>query len=228
VTPKAYFFDAGNTLFRPYPSVGAVYARIARRHGTRVEAGWVERRFAAEWKRRNGLSRLKSEREEKSWWRGLVRRVFGTAFQKEDAFEAYYEELYREFAMPHTWRLFPETLSVLKTLKKRGAAVGIVSNWDSRLFTLCDALGVTPLVDFILASAVEGTVKPEREIFRRALRKAGVKAAEALHVGDSYREDYWGSKRVGIRPLLIARTGRGVPGADCVRSLRELLTTAAS
>ncbi len=223
---KALFFDAGNTLFRPYPSVGSVYARLARRHGVRVAPTWVQARFKAEWKKRNGLAQLKDEKHERLWWRKLVRHVFGDAFKSESVFDGYYEELYREFALPRTWRLYPETLSVLRGARKRGLAVGIVSNWDSRLFALCDGLGVTPLVDFILASAVEGTVKPEREIFRRALSRTGAKPGEALHVGDSYREDYWGAKRAGLNAVLIARNGHAVPGAESVKSLRELLKRA--
>jgi putative hydrolase of the HAD superfamily len=219
---KAVFFDAGNTLFRPYPSVGKVYARIALRHGVRVGADWIQGRFAEEWKKRNGLAQLKDEKHEKWWWKNLVRHVFGKTFSSETDFTAYYEELYHEFAMPHTWRLFADAIPTLKAFRKRGLAVGIVSNWDSRLFTLCDGLGVTPHVDFILASAVEGTVKPEREIFRRALRKSGVKPGEALHVGDSFREDYWGATRAGLQARLLCRDGVRKTEAACIASLAHL------
>ncbi|MGQ0643871.1 MAG: HAD-IA family hydrolase [Elusimicrobiota bacterium] len=209
---KAVFFDAGNTLFRPFPSVGHVYARTARKHGCRVSAAWVEERFQAEWRRRNGLAQLKSEKKEKEWWRALVRRVFGGRFAP-GRFRAYYEELYDLFASPATWRIYPDVLPTLKTLKKRGLRLGVISNWDSRLFRLCDGLGVTPYMDFILASAVEGAVKPEKTLFRRALARAGVRPEEALHVGDSYREDYWGARRAGLRALLIARAGGAAPPA---------------
>lgn len=219
---KAVFFDAGNTLFRPYPSVGAVYARLARRFGVRVDPGWVQERFAAEWKKRNGLAQLKDEKNEKLWWRKLVRGVFGKAFPDEAGFNAFYEELYAEFAHPRTWKLFPDALPALRGLRKRGVRMGIVSNWDSRLFALCDGLGVTPFMDFILASAVEGTVKPEREIFRRGLRKLGLRPAEALHVGDSYREDYWGARRAGLAAVMIARNGHRPAEAESIRSLKDL------
>lgn len=219
---KAVFFDAGNTLFRPHPSVGAVYSRAARRHGVRRAAAWVQARFADEWRRRNGLSQLKDEKHEKLWWMGLVRRVFDGSFRSEAAFAAFYEELYREFAMPRTWRLYDDALPALEALRRAGLAVGVVSNWDTRLFALCDGLGVTERVDFILASTVEGTVKPEREIFRRALARAGVKPREALHVGDSYREDHWGARRAGLEARLLCRDGHRRAGARCVRSLAEL------
>lgn len=220
---KAVFFDAGNTLFRPYPSVGHVYARLARRHGVRVAPVWVQKRFGEEWKKRNGLAQLKDEKHEKIWWRNLVRTVFDGAFPSEKKFHAYYEELYHAFAMPATWRLYPETISVLKALQKKGVRMGIVSNWDSRLFALCDGLGVTPFMEFILASAVEGTVKPEKRIFHRGLKKMGLKPSEALHIGDSFREDHWGARRAGLQALLITRDGHRPAGAACVPSLKSLL-----
>lgn len=223
MTLKAVFFDAGNTLFRPYPSVGRVYAKLALKHGVRVSAAWVQTRFGAEWKKRNGLAQLKDEKHERLWWRNLVRAVFDGAFPTEKKFRTYYEELYREFAMPATWRLYPETLSTLRALQKKGVRLGIVSNWDSRLFALCRGLGVTPFMEFILASAVEGTVKPEKKIFRRGLKKMGLKPGEVLHIGDSWREDYWGARRAGLKALLISRDGHRPAGVKCAGSLKDLL-----
>jgi putative hydrolase of the HAD superfamily len=108
-------------------------------------------------------------------------------------------------------------------LKRRGRTVGIVSNWDERLFELCDGLRVTPWVDFVLASAVEGTAKPGREIFARALKKAGVGPSEALHVGDSFREDYCGALRAGLAAILLCRRAPPPAGVRAIGSLRELL-----
>ena len=43
--PQVIFFDAGGTLFRPYPSVGAVYAKVAAKHGVQVDAGTSTKPF---------------------------------------------------------------------------------------------------------------------------------------------------------------------------------------
>ncbi len=214
------FLDAGGTLFRPFPSVGGVYARAARRHGCRVSAAWVEGRFRREWRRRNGLSGLRSaaEQDQKDWWAALVRRVFGRRMPRR-RFSAFFEELYHLFAEPSTWRLFPDALATLEALRKRGFRVGVVSNWDSRLFRLCDGLGVTRRVDFVLASAVEGCAKPRPGIFRKALKLAGVRPAEALHVGDSVQEDYAGARRAGLRAVLVCRRGPAPRGVASVPSL---------
>jgi putative hydrolase of the HAD superfamily len=188
----------------------------------RVAHAWVEERFRSEWARRNGLASLKSDKKEKAWWRALVRRVFGTRFAPA-GFHRYYEELHALFAHPKTWRLFPDALPTLKALGRRGVITGIVSNWDSRLFRLCDGLGVKAHVKFILASAVEGAVKPDKAIFQRALKHAGADKGRALHVGDSYREDYWGATRAGLSARLLVRRGPAPAGARVIRSLAELL-----
>ena len=76
---KVVFFDAGGTLFRPYPSVGDVYARTAARHGVVVQAGEVEEAFHKSWHKRNGMVSLAgrtTEKIERDWWYALVRDVF--------------------------------------------------------------------------------------------------------------------------------------------------------
>jgi putative hydrolase of the HAD superfamily len=218
---QAVFLDAGNTLFRPHPSVGSIYARVARRHGARTDPDRIEARFTAEWSRHDTGTR-RSVKGEKARWKFLTRRVFDGLFRSEEDFAGFFDELHAEFAHPRTWRLFPDALPALKKLRKSGMTVGIVSNWDERLFDLCDGLRVTPWVDFVLASAVEGTAKPDREIFRRALKKAGVRPSEALHVGDSYREDYCGARRAGLSAVLLCRRAPAPEGARAIRSLREL------
>jgi putative hydrolase of the HAD superfamily len=217
---RAVFFDAGGTLFRAHPSVGHVYAGLAKKYGCTVPADWVEERFHKEFARRNGMALLRnlSENAEREFWSTLVGSIFGGKIGP-DVFDAFFDELYDLFAQPQTWRLFPDALKTLRTLRDRGLRVGIVSNWDSRLFRLCDGLGVSEHVEFILASAVVGHAKPQRGIFERALLLAGVKPYEALHVGDSYREDYWGARQAGLKSVLICHRGPARKDADSVPSL---------
>lgn len=119
----------------------------------------------------------------------------------------FFDELYDRFVQPQVWRLFPDVFPVLQEAKKRKPTVGIVSNWDSRLFGICEGLGLSPYLDFILASAVVGAAKPNSKIFLAALRRAQVLPEEAVHVGDSLIDDIWGAERVGIRGILIDRSG---------------------
>lgn len=222
---KAVFFDAGNTLLRPYPSVGHIYAKTARRHGVRLTSAWVEDRFQIAWRERHSPHHLKDDHADKAWWRALVKRVMGERIPGRK-FHTYFEDLYDLFAHPKNWRLFPDALPTLRALRGKKHTIGIVSNWDSRLLVLSERIGFTKEVEFVLASAVEGVAKPDRRLFLKALKLARVAANEALHVGDSLKEDYEGAQRAGIRALLLDRHGPPVPGVLSIKSLKEVLSHA--
>lgn len=218
---KAVFFDAGNTLLRPHPSVGHIYAKTARRHGVRVPTAVVEARFQEAWRARHNVAHLKNDRAEKAWWRAMVHRVLGNHFAPR-AFRKYFEDLYGSFAHPAHWRLFPDALPTLRALRQKGHRVGIVSNWDSRLVTLSERIGLTREVEFVLVSAVEGLVKPDKRLFHRALKRVNAQPHEALHVGDSLREDYHGATRAGLSALLLDRHAPGPAGVKSIQSLSEI------
>jgi len=221
---KAIFFDAGGTLLYPYPSVGSVYAKVAQKYGCRVSERWVQKRFDRLWPRLNipSLRRYSSEEDERFWWRNLVEVLFGPKMPK-DRFARFFNELYLEFGQTRCWRLYPETRRALRQLKEKGLILGIVSNWDSRLFTLSDGFGLSRYVDFVLASAVLGTAKPHPAIVQKALSLAEVLPSQALHVGDSQREDIEGARRAGIRSLQIRRAHKDkMEREDFIRNLLEI------
>ncbi len=219
---KAVFFDAGNTLLRAHPSVGHIYTKAAGRHGLRLSEAWVEDRFQTAWRDRHRHALPKTDRGEKLWWRKMVRQVFAARFAPR-AFDAFFEDLYGRFAHPRHWRLFDDALPAIRALRRGGQRVAIVSNWDSRLVALAERMGLTKEVEFVMVSALEGIAKPDRKIFHRALARAGVAAHEALHVGDSLREDYRGARAAGLSALLLERSGGGPPGVTTIRSLMDVV-----
>lgn len=221
---KAIFFDAGGTLFEPNPSVGHIYSEIAAKYGMKVSHQEIEAHFRAEFAKRDKLSNSyahDSEKHEKTWWKDLVRTVFEKAVPLQN-FDAFFEALYDYFATSEAWRLFPESMKVVERLKESGYILGIVSNWDSRLLSICKQMGFDTRFDFILASAVVGSAKPDAGIFKEALRRASVKPERALHVGDSIENDVRGAKKCGIDALLIDRHGRKVDNVTVIRSLTEV------
>jgi len=216
------FFDAGNTLLRPHPSVGHLYARTARRHGVRLPVSVVEARFQEAWKGRHSVDKLKNDRAEKLWWKDVVHRVMGEHFTPS-AFRTFFNDLYGSFAHPAHWRLFQDALPTIRALRQKGRRVAILSNWDSRLVQLSESIGLTREVDFVMISSLEGLVKPDRRLFHRALKKANANPEETLHVGDSLREDYHGATGAGLSALLLDRQGVGPAGVNTIQSLREVL-----
>jgi putative hydrolase of the HAD superfamily len=118
---------------------------------------------------------------------------------------------------------YPDAAPALRELRSRGVAIVVVSNWDHSLHERLHETGLAALVDGAVASAELGHAKPERAIFERALELAGAEAGEALHAGDSPREDVEGALAAGLRALLVVRDGRPPPVAvPVIRSLAEL------
>lgn len=120
--------------------------------------------------------------------------------------------------------LFDDVMPALDALKKRGLTVGLLSNIEQDMTATLDKLGLTPRLDIIVTSQDAGFSKPRPEIFRYALDKAGVDAADAVYVGDQYQVDIIGAKGAGMQGILIDRDNYHREKLDCIKitSLTEL------
>ena len=129
------------------------------------------------------------------------------------------------------FRAYEEVPEVLRTLRERGLALVVVSNWDVSLHEVLDATGLRPLLDGVVASAELGCAKPDPAPLLAGLALAGAAPEEALHVGDSVEHDVEGARAAGVEPVLVARAGEpapvGIPdGVTTIASLRELVALA--
>lgn len=223
---KAVFFDAGGTLFTPHPSVGEIYAETSKRYGANCDPDVLETEFESAWRKRGGLSSLGSdtnEAKERDWWRSLVTEVF-TSSGGVPEFGRFFDELHRSFVNKELWRIYPEVIETLASLRSEGMALGIVSNWDLRLPIVIENMGLTSCFDFVLGSSACGATKPSPKIFEEALKHSRTRPDETLHIGDTYHEDFLGAEGVGIRPIHLDRMGKSnhVPKERCIRSLDEI------
>ncbi|MEO2054203.1 MAG: HAD-IA family hydrolase [Nitrospira sp.] len=222
---KGVFFDAGGTLFDVKGGVGIQYSRIAGKHGVQVDPLVLNNRFKKVFEltrplafpgagehERNGL--------ERNWWRQVVRQVFeGIPFP---SFEAFFDEVYFFFAGPEGWVLFSETIEVLEGLHARSYYIGVISNFDSRLESICQALNISRYFSEIFFSSRHGMAKPSPEIFAAALGAANISPSESIYVGDSIHNDIRGALSIGMKPLLVDRTNdhREREDIDRISSLR--------
>jgi putative hydrolase of the HAD superfamily len=83
----------------------------------------------------------------------------------------------------------------LDDLSRAGLRVAVVSNWDIGLSEHLVRLGVDAPV---ITSADAGAPKPDPAVFELALRRLGVAATRAVHVGDS-EVDEVGARAAGLR-----------------------------
>ena len=209
---KAVFFDVGGTLIRVHPSVGDVYARHARSFGYSGSVKVLNEAFHAQWKRMGGIESLGDQsgaEVEKDFWYKLVYEVF-QPLGGLDRFEEYFDIIFEAFREKSNWRIYKDVTDskILETLKKRGVVLGVISNWDSRLISTLENIGLASYFDFILPSALIGSAKPDKKIFEEALRLSRVAPHEACHIGDEIKTDVVGAEGVGIHPILLDRDNR--------------------
>lgn len=212
MTLRAVFFDAGNTLLAPFPSVSEVCRQVFAEAGhvhdlSAIDAlmplvdEYYEDRYRADdtfWT---------NEEEASSVWVGMYSLMCRRLGIEDDAV-VLAKRVYDEFGKADRWATFPDVIPALDRLRARGMLLGVISNWDGRLSRLLVELGIEERMDTVICSADVGLRKPDPRIFELACSRLGVAPAEAAHVGDHHYADVLGARAVGLRPVLIDRTGR--------------------
>lgn len=76
--------------------------------------------------------------------------------------------------------------------------LGVISNNFGNTSGWCAEHDLTSLLDIIIDSTVLGFTKPDPRIFEAALSELNVSPDESIYVGDSYKADMVGAKKVGM------------------------------
>lgn len=225
---KAIFFDAAGTLIKPARSVGESYAAFARKYDIEVSAAEIAERFRLCFRTAPplafpGAPATRIEDLERDWWKDLVRRIF-EPWNSFPAFDDFFAELFTYFAQPQAWNLYPEVAETLSALERRSLILDVISNFDSRLNGILAGLGVAHRFEHIFLSSRAGYAKPAPEIFHQALEHHGLKAGDALHVGDSEQSDFRGANDAGLTGILLERNGESRAGVSpCITTLKNIL-----
>ena len=92
-----------------------------------------------------------------------------------------------------------DTVATLEALRAAGKRLGVITNgpvdWQSRKLR---TLGLTDYFDDVIISEAVGIAKPDARIFRLALERLGVGAAESMYVGDHPQIDIAGASAAGL------------------------------
>lgn len=217
---KAVFFDAGNTLLYPHPSIGEIYQEIAQKHGVILDSAAINSCFFNVWQNKNKL-KVDPAKEEKAWWKKIVSEVVPRADFKD--FNAFFDHLYLDFGNPYRWRLYEDVKFVLSKLRQKDIPMLIVSNWDPRLRKICAFHDLTKYFEAIIISAEIGVSKPKKKIFSLALEKVNCPNKDVIHIGDSVVDDIDGCRPLGIVPVYLNRHGEKIPGVWSVSSLMDII-----
>ena len=205
---KAIFFDAVDTLFFLTKSAGDHYALVGTELGLKLDPAALNRAFFAAWKKMPARGAIDGPREndDKDWWRTLVDVVLGDVAPSLNELDRdnFFEVAYEHFAEAGVWEAYPEAIEVLENLQPR-FQLAVVSNFDGRLRLILEHLGMARFFQHIFVSSEIGADKPDPEIFRRALRFAGVEPGEVLHVGDDPARDWKAAAAAGLSVFELDR-----------------------
>jgi putative hydrolase of the HAD superfamily len=225
-SPAFVFFDLGLTLLSPRGA--SAYQEVLRGLGFQVPLEGIQRAFHLEDKRfmREFPGVFGNPQySPMPWFLGGVNYRLGVRTDLCAAAALWRERQQRGGLY---WVPFPEAREVLCELRRRGFGLGLISNWDSSARGLLAVHGLAEFFEPIVISSEVGSEKPAAEIFRIALRRAGLAGEQCLYVGDNYYDDAVGCRQVGMRPLIINRFGRlgteEITDCDFITGLSELLT----
>ena len=220
-------FDAGETLVHPSPSFPELFAAVLLREGhvrdpdeVVAASSTVYERFS-EAARQVELWTTSAERSRVFWLDVYERMLRALDLPGGNGLR---DVLYREFTDLGNYAMFDDVVPALDALERTGTTIGIVSNFEMWLEDLLERLGVRERFSVRVISGVEGVEKPDPAIYRLALDRAGVDAADAAFVGDNPEFDVAPAAALGMTPVLIDRRGRHPDAAGLrVTDLRELV-----
>jgi len=208
VPTRAVFFDVDFTLIYPGPSLQAEgYAHFCRLRGVRVDPA----RFrSAVGQAAPVLDEIKAHNYDAQlfidYTRAIIEHMGGAGPGTEEAAR----DIYDEWAACRHFFLYDDVEPVLRELAAGGVRVGLISNTQRPLEEFAAHFSLQGLIGVAVSSAEHGYLKPHPSIFESALDGLGVEAGEAMMVGDSVTHDIEGARRLGMRAVLLRRSGDGL------------------
>jgi putative hydrolase of the HAD superfamily len=224
---RAVFFDVGNTLLHPFPSVSEVVRQILAEEGHVHDLSAIDAWMPLvdeyyEDRYREDDTFWTNEDETSQVWVGMYSLLCRKLGIDIDA-ERIARRVYDEFGDPSRWRPYEDVLPAFERLRERGVSIGLISNWDRRLAGIFTGLGMSSMLSTVVSSAEVGLHKPDPRIFELALQRLSVAPEEAAHVGDHHYADVLGAQAAGMLPVLIDRHGgEHEPDERYISSLDEL------
>ncbi|OLU33245.1 HAD family hydrolase [Pseudomonas sp. PA15(2017)] len=121
----------------------------------------------------------------------------------------------------HAITFFSDTVTTLELLANQ-YSLGVITNGNADV----RRLGLADYFSFILCAEELGVGKPDAKPFQEALARSGMRAEQAVHIGDHPGDDIAGAQTAGWRAVWFnpeGKTWAGEKEADAqIRSLGEL------
>lgn len=222
----AVTLDVTGTLIHS-PRLAEIYSAVLARHGADIPATELEHLIPTVWgeldcRVEGGVDRFgEHPGGAVGWWDDYLQRICDYQdLPHPGPFAA--AELYDRFGHADAWEIYPDVEPALAELERGGFRLAALSNWDPRLPTLLERLGLARRFESIVYSAEIGYEKPHEAIFQAALAALDLPAASVVHIGDRAIDDVEGAGAVGMRALLLDRKGTGAGVGDLGEAVGRL------
>jgi HAD superfamily hydrolase (TIGR01549 family) len=120
-----------------------------------------------------------------------VARRFAGLFRSVDSYEA-----------------FEDVPAALEALVDTGLRLGVLSNSDFPLEPILDHCGIGVFIDAAIPAVMHGTTKPRPQAFMLCCDSLQIGPEACWFVGDRLIDDVTASAALGMRSILVDRTGR--------------------
>ncbi|XP_076169470.1 rhythmically expressed gene 2 protein [Ptiloglossa arizonensis] len=236
IRPRLVTFDVTGTLLMT--KLEEHYVKIGTQHGLSVDPRKLARSF------KNSFVKLSVEHPVygkhtgigwENWWRQIVHNVFKDQhnYISESTLNKVANSLIECYGTSMCWHKYPGTIELLEYLQKKGMILGVISNFDERLEAILLDTRIRFYFSFVLTSYNFGVEKPDTSIFNEALRltkeqhSIDVTPQEAIHIGDSVKNDYIGAKTANWNAILIkhdddVKNEQNVHKKDVFKNLQDL------
>ena len=132
-----------------------------------------------------------------------------------------YKDTVREFGLQTSkWpkqleKLYSGVPEVLLNLRER-YSLGVIANQSAGTEERLTRYGIRECFEVIVASAEEGLEKPDPEIFRLALRRAGCTPDESCMIGDRLDNDIVPALSLGMKTVWVRQGSFSLWNADVI------------
>jgi putative hydrolase of the HAD superfamily len=219
---RAVFFDVDFTLIYPGPTFqGIGYRDFCARHGVDVDPRAFDKAVIAA----STLLAPTGDVYDPEIFIQYTRRIIEGMGGTGEGVDRAARDIYDEWAACQHFEMYEDVPDVLRSLHTSGLQIGLISNTQRSLTAFQTHFALEGLFAVTVSSFDHGFMKPHPSIFESALRQVCAEPHEAVMVGDSLAHDIEGARRLGMRAVLVSRSGiaqtcpEDVP---VIRSLREL------
>jgi HAD superfamily hydrolase (TIGR01662 family) len=219
---RAVFFDVDFTLIYPGPMFqGAGYRDFCARYGITTDPELFLQAVASASSLLDRAGGIYDPQIFIDYTRHIIERMGGSGPGVADASR----DIYEEWAACQHFTLYDDVPDVIRELHARGLTIGLISNTQRCLASFQSHFALDGLFAVTVSSAAHGYMKPHPSIFQAALQQAGASVNEAVMVGDSLDHDIEGARRLGMRAVLVSRSGVPPlcpPDVPFITTLRDL------